>query len=179
MKFFSLKQVAFLFSLIFALCGGHCLVHAATPSKLKIVKPLKPAVINKKTVSQPAKITKTRPNTITKNTTVNKKIVKPNTTTAKAQVLFEKFVDLKSNLPWKCFSKQLASTLASEPKYRPLVSELKKLTMETDALKIGLRIRTYKYLLTPETNKLLQKYNVQQMRTILEKRIAQNKNAQC
>jgi hypothetical protein len=142
-------------------------------------------IINTKKKAQPVNLKKQTP--VKKPVAAQKPVKKPAGTKPqnadavmkKAQVLFQRFVDTKTNISWKCFSQKLATTLEGSPRYRPFVDELKKLNTEKSPLKIGARITAYKHLLTPETNTLLKQYTAKDMLAILEKRIALNDKGQC
>jgi hypothetical protein len=97
-----------------------------------------------------------------------------------AQQLFKKFVNVKKNtMSWTCFSQKLSAALSNEPKYKPLVTDLKALGAEKNALKIGTRLLLHKNLLTTETKTLINQYTTQQILDILKQRIALNGKDQC
>jgi hypothetical protein len=185
MTFYTFRRSFTLISLSIAVMGA-CGLEAApqnkpvngkkttyTPAK-KTVTRKQPAKTTKPVSKQPAKKPATKP--------VQKPIAQTNkgkNTEAQVQALFKRFVNLQTTISWKCFSQQLATLLAGQPKYKSLVTELKKLRTETNQYTIGSRIKAYKHLLTPDTNKLLKQYNVLQMCEILEKRIALNNKSQC
>lgn len=100
--------------------------------------------------------------------------------TKQAQQLFKKFVNVQKNkMSWTCFSQKLTAALANEPKYKPLVTDLKALGAEKNALKIGSRLMSHKGLLTAETQALIKQYTTSQILEILKQRIALNGKDQC
>lgn len=103
----------------------------------------------------------------------------PDAHVKKAKQLFKRFVDTGNKMSWKCFSKQLAATLAAEPKYKPLVTELKTLGSATNPAVIGFKLKKHENLLTQEIKGQMGKYTEKQILDILRIRIALNGKDQC